>query len=198
MKHKRIKRQNMTEAQLDYAESLIKENADLLWRHTSDHQPHDWEVCRIYKRIGYKTRKMSHGRAHKVSTLDRLLGVIKSAKAAKARLQVKREEFRAIAIECVALGATPEEIKQFCRDNVFRLMKESALGNYRSSDYCEGFPGQFSDAYKTVAENKKRSQAAYGHACRLERDECYWLVDPSWWITTVRFYRHQLKEENEQ
>ena len=186
----------LTEKQLDYAESLIKENDTLIRRHTPGDLPRYWSVNRAYKTIGYNTDKtLSH--TAKESTIDQLLRTIEQAKKKERKIQQKRDEFKAIANGCIALGATAQEVLDYCKQNVCGMIKERAQAYHKGADYCDGFPEQYSDAYKTVARDKQGAQALYDQIVHIERQEAFTLIKPDWWLDIAKVYLKTLNEQKE-
>lgn len=184
----------LTEKQMDYAESLIKENGRLIRKYAPNGLPNHFKVDRAYRALRYTTSKTRTGVMGKETTIDRLLRTIEQVKKEEERTQQKRDEFRAIANECIALGATAEEVKDYCKQNVCQLVKDAAQGGYESADYCDGFPGQYSDAYKTVARDKQNALGLFREITYIERNKAFTLIRPDWWISVVRQYKRTLED----
>jgi len=197
-----VRDNKLTEKQMDYAESLIKENSERIHRHAPEGLPNYFKVDRIYRTLVCKTSKTGLGAAGKKTTIDRLLKSIAHAEKKEKEIQQKRDEFKAIANECIALGATAQEVLDYCKQNVCEMVKERALASYRGADYCEGFPGQYSDAYKTVAWNKRVASAQYSEINYIEKrlkktQAAFVLIKPDWWLDIAKVYRKTLIAQKE-
>ena len=192
----------LTEKEMDYAESLIKENSGRIRRHAPEGLPNYFKVARISRTLVCKTSKTSLGVAGKRTTIDRLIKSIAHAEKKEKEIQQKRDEFKAIANECIALGATAQEVSDYCKQNVCEMIKERAREWHKAADYCEGFPGQYSDAYKTVARDKQGAQALFNEITYIERrlektQAAFTLIKPDWWLDIAKVYLKILNEQKE-
>ena len=185
----------MDQAEMDRIEALLKAHKRLLgiggglWPRFRS-----WELDRLRRELTYIKEREDGYDETKNGRLKDLEGAIRLAKRLQAEKNAEREKFRAVANECVALGATTADVLEFCRDNVFSLMRDSASLRAVKADYVTGFPGQYNDAYKTAARLKKAAQADFHRACKAERSKQYSEVEPRWWIEAARLYLGTLHE----